>query len=124
MLGKVRGRTQQKKPRISAGRIIAVELLLTGAFQARSLRASESAVGHLQRTRQGPGSSGLEDYADLTTARGGQARRAGCGRDTEIPGRRDRDAGQRYALLVSKRKNLGCAGRPHLLRRVGCTGGG
>src|SRR5271163_2916964 len=78
--------------------------LLARARQTRSLRTADSAIAHTQRSRQRPSYRGREGHTDRALCLSRQARRAGRRRDREIASRRDRNASQRHALLVGKRK--------------------
>lgn len=120
------GRT--KKPRISAGLISNAKasdvtwILLASTLQARNLRAVIGAVRHLQRPRPRSCLSRSERHVDGATAERGQGRPAERGGDTEVAGRRDRDAGERRAQVVLKPKRLRWTGRPDLLGHVGRGG--
>jgi len=74
--------------------------LVAGARQARHLRTTDGAVGHLQLCRPRACRGWLEHHDDLARGLGGQARGAGRRGDAEVSRRRDRDAGKSYGLLV------------------------
>src|SRR5271166_2339620 len=93
--------------------------LLAGALQARSLRTIDGAIANAQRSRPRPLLCRREHHADRARGVGGQTRRAGRCRLTEVASRRDHDAVKTYALLVGERKYLRRTGRSHRLARVG-----
>ena len=86
--------------------------LFACSHQIRSLRASDGAIADLQLTGPRARLRRFEHHADLATGLGSEAGRARRRGDTEVSGRRNRYACQRYGLLVGQRERLRGAGRP------------